>query len=394
MSCVPRTALVGWRHFWQPSDTNGRYSRWIRIYRTTSVATSPDRRAAKVIGSNSNHPIDWQPHKYPPDTALLKSTSGSTGEPKLFAFSAGAMLADGKHIIEGMKLQPNDVHYAHIAFGHSYGLGNLVMPLVIQGAAIALSSGFLPRTMIEDLRGSKATVFPTVPAVIRAFAESEAAAELPNTIRLVISAGGKLSPKIASKFATVSGRKVHNFYGSTETGGIAFDGTTRFENSIGHVGLPLPGVSVRILDKSARIEVSSAAISDTFTTLDGRRSHVLYDSGCWLPDGQLLVYGRCDRDVKIGGKRLSMSEVESALLSIPEVTMAWVHVLPGDNEEPQLIAAVTTDITLIELKSRLAGLLPAWKRPRRWLRLESFPLNTRGKVDGRALVKMFQEQRT
>lgn len=353
------------------------------------MAMARSAGAARIVGGTAECAMDWPVQQYPDRPAILKSTSGSTGLPKLYPFSASAMIADGRHIIEGMGLRPDDKNFAHIAFGHSYGLGNLLMPLLLQGNPVVLATGYFPTAMIADLEQSEATVLPTVPALIRAFVESGAAADLPRSVRLVISAGGLLPPLTAQRFQGLSGRKVHNFYGSSETGGICFDADPDVDNAAGHAGLPLPGVQVSLEPESRRICVSSPALSDDFNVGSGQRSTLLYDCGHWLPGGQLQVTGRCDRDVKIAGKRLSLAEVERAVLAVDGVDLAWVGALPGANDEPLLAAAVVAALPVCEIKRSLQRRLPSWKRPRKWLQLEQMPLTARGKIDVAELRRHF-----
>ena len=103
----------------------------------------------------------------------VKVTSGTTGELQAIRCTAANMKADGEQIIRTMGIRPDDCNLAVIPLGHSYGLGNLVMPLLLQGTAVVCASTFVPRQILQLIEKYKITVLPTVPAILRALAQLE-----------------------------------------------------------------------------------------------------------------------------------------------------------------------------------------------------------------------------
>ena len=211
--------------------------------------------------SGPNPAVSGDVAELPPDLCLLKTTSGSTGQPRALPFTAGNMIADGRQIISTMGIAEGDRNLGAIPLGHSYGLGNLVMPLLLQGTAIICSSEILPNALAQQIEQFRASVLPSVPAVLRALAESAAIAPRRSlqSLRRVISAGAPLRPAVAVKLWEASGLTVQNFYGSSETGGICFDRTGEATLTGRSVGEPLDGVSVRLDDKG-RVVVRSPAV--------------------------------------------------------------------------------------------------------------------------------------
>jgi acyl-coenzyme A synthetase/AMP-(fatty) acid ligase len=324
----------------------------------------------------------------PPSGAhLVKMTSGSTGTPKALFFGAEAMLADGRQIIAGMGLRSDDRHLAIAPLGHSYGLGNLVMPLLLQGCSLICAQDPWPHALLERIRKHAATVLPLVPPLVRslgALAESEA---IPSSVRLVLSAGGRLAPEIAERFAARWNQPVHNFYGSSETGGICFDPDGSRQN----VGLPLPGATIRI-DDAGFVEVSSAAVFRAPTDATAHGTFTVADRGQFEPDGSLTLSGRREDAVKIGGRRISLRTVEQTILEIEEVREAFVCALPRPgSEELRLAALIATDLTEEALEQRLRELLPTAQRPRLLRICSALPYNARGKVDRARAEAMFTD---
>src|SRR5690606_11203581 len=147
---------------------------------------------------------------------------GSTGQPRALFFTDAEMLADGRQLCAAMGIRESDINLGLIPWGHSYGLGNLVMPLLLQGTAIVSGTAPLPHAMAAVIAQTKPTIFPAVPALLRALADSTATAGQLASLRTIISAGAPLEAEIAQRFTDKFARKIHNFYGSSETGGISY----------------------------------------------------------------------------------------------------------------------------------------------------------------------------
>ncbi len=303
---------------------------------------------------------------------LIKSTSGTTGQFQPIYCTAGHLMADGRQVCATMGIRPADVNLALIPLGHSYGLGNLVMPLILQGTPVVCAAGFVPRQIPDWIERYRVTVFPTVPAVLRALAQLPDV-KPPAGLRLAISAGAPLAPEVARQFHEKLGVRVHNFYGASETGGICYDRTGAGRG----VGKPLRGVRVTIR-RDGRIVVASRAVVGT-----GR--FVLADRGEWGVRGELMLTGRVGVVANIGGKKVAPAVVEAELRRIAGVTDAWATVGRDAHGSDLLAAAVETDRPRAEIERVLAGRLPLWQLPKRWHIAGSLPRTDRGKLDTAAL---------
>ena len=311
---------------------------------------------------------------------LIKLTSGSTGKPRALPFTDAQMLADGRNVCASMRIASSDFNYALIPFGHSYGLGNLVVPLLAQGTAVVCGSSALPQIVAAEIARHRPTVFPAVPAILRALAAAEIEASQLESLRTVISAGAPLSPEIAGAFLRRFGRRIHNFYGSSETGGIAYDVTGEAALSGRSVGIPLQGVTCAP-EPGGRFRVTSAAV---FTignrrVRDGLGSFRPADRALFTDTGELRLLARTGRAVKIAGRRVDLGEIESALKQLAGVRDAYVMPLAGRADA--LAAAVAGETDGPALRTALAARLPRWKIPRIFRVVPEFPLTPRGKTD-------------
>jgi acyl-CoA synthetase (AMP-forming)/AMP-acid ligase II len=303
--------------------------------------------------------------------ACIKITSGSSAAPKAIACRAAHLLADGRNIIATMGVRPRDRNLAAIPFGHSYGLGNVVLPLILQGTAVVCAADYLPRQLIEWMVRYRVTVFPGVPALFRVLATLPPGLA-PGSLRTAISAGAILPPETAQAFQARFGIRIHNFYGSSETGGISYDRTGTASLTGRSVGRPLRGVRVAV--RGGRITVASAAVA----TPTGQ--WMLPDLGEWNGRRELVLLGRGGPGANIGGKKVHPLEIERALRSIPGVSDAHVW-LEHRGGRDLLAAAAETRHPRAKLEHALAEKLPAWKMPKRYVLAPQLPRTARGKLD-------------
>lgn len=344
-----------------------------------SLATTA--RAAFLLLNGELIPLPYaSPYRASTKACLVKLTSGSTGTPRALPFSHAQMLADGRQVCASMDIRPSDSNLAVIPLGHSYGLGNLVVPLLVQGTAIVCADIPLPNALALLAARHRPTVFPAVPALLNALAESDLPSDAFSSLRTVISAGAPLTPSTAVSFRNKFGLVPHGFYGSSETGGIAYDRAGDDTLTGRSVGMSLGGVSIIQLPR-ARIRVTSPAVFRRF-------GHSPADRARLEPDGRIVLLGRAGRLHKIAGRRLNLGELESSLRCLPGIADAFVGPHPEDPE--QLAAVLVTTLAPLPLRALLRAHLASWKIPRRLVPVATFPLTARGKPDNRALRTLLQ----
>jgi acyl-coenzyme A synthetase/AMP-(fatty) acid ligase len=303
---------------------------------------------------------------------LVKLTSGSTGRPRALAFTDAQMLADGRQVCTSMGITTADVNFAVIPLGHSYGLGNLVMPLLMQGTAVVCASVPLPHALSADIARWRPTVFPAVPALLRALAQADLPPNALLSLRTIISAGSPLSAETAQAFFQKFNLRPHGFYGSSETGGITYDRTGEATLTGRSVGTPLDGVTLAPR-RGGRILVTSAAVNGRLG------SYSPADRASFNEHGELVLKGRAGRLVKIAGRRLDLGDLERTLRALPDVRDAFVCTHPQNPDE--LAAVLATSLDTSALRTLVRRELAAWKVPRRLAVVPEFPLTARGKPD-------------
>src|SRR6185436_3031475 len=171
--------------------------------------------------------------------------SGSTGPVKATLTSEAQMVADGAHIVAAMGITASDAQIASVPISHAYGLGSLMMPLLMLGTPCVLRDSFVPHQLPADARRFGARIFPGVPFMFEYFLSHPPDDGWPPSLQLLISAGAPLSSATVRAFHARYGVKIHSLYGASETGAIAFDVSDEVDDS-GAVGTPLPGVTISL----------------------------------------------------------------------------------------------------------------------------------------------------
>ena len=303
---------------------------------------------------------------------IYKVTSGSVGMPMLIPCSARHLLADGRNIIRGMGIRGGDRQLGLIPFGHSYGIGNLVMPLLMQGTPVWTAKEWTISQIPDWISLHRLNVFPSVPSVLEMISRHPCN-HIARSLRLVISAGAPLSKEIAGAFFQRYKKRIRNFYGSSETGGICYDRTGKAGIRGDSVGKPLPGVRVSF-SPGKRIRVTSLAVAHA------SRTFLLGDCGERMPSGEVKIIGRIGRMAEIGGKKVKPQEIQHELEEVHGIRKSFVDVLEKGGRN-YLVAWYVGSRKVEEVRLALEKRIPAWKIPRKIIRRISIPHTGRGKVD-------------
>ncbi len=330
--------------------------------------------------------------------AILKLTSGSTSIPKAAIASELHLVNDGDHIVEAMGIRADDINATYIPLSHSYALGNVVMPLITQGTAAALCPPFNPSQFFRDITAGAATVLPGVPFMFERLKSTGTIDRLPECLRLLITAGARIDPTVVSWFRDRLDRKIHSFYGSSETGGIAYDDSEDVFEPL-PVGRAMPGTSIEIRTTDStgigRVFVAGNAVCAGYAHSDDAATSEFVDDGFltgdlgYLTGGRLVLTGRVSPLVNVAGRKVDPGEVAAYLRALPGVSDANVLGVACGTRGQQLVAFIVRGddrITPIAVRTACASSLSPHKIPRHIVIVDSLPLDERGKVDRDALL--------
>src|SRR6185436_14824563 len=208
----------------------------LRAWRIGQGVCAVEQSHASVLSNVS----DWSSLEMPKQCAHLKLTSASTGAARAVAFRGEQLAADAENIIATMGLRREWPNLGVISLAHSYGFSNLVLPLLLHGIPLYLAAP-LPESVKRAASEHANITLAAVPALWRTWHEASA---IPGNVRRAISAGAPLPVDLEQSIFETTGIKVHNFYGSTECGGIAYDASDRPRVEDACVGQPMRNVEL------------------------------------------------------------------------------------------------------------------------------------------------------
>lgn len=330
------------------------------------------------------------------DAALFKLTSGSSGTPKATVVTEAQLIADSRNIIAGMAIGPDDTQIAAIPLSHAYGVSVILIPLLLQGTPIVLRHTFVPGLLPADARACGARVFAGVPFMFQHFLAHPPAHGWPPALSKLISAGAPLPAETAHGFLTGFGVKIHSFYGTSESGGIAYDPSD--ESAAGDaIGPLLPGVSVELVAEdglppgTGRILVRSAGVASGYASgsdpgfRDG--GFLTGDYGRFDERGRLMLTGRASSFINVAGRKVEPGEVERILRMMPGIIDVHVTAAADARRGEQVAACLVADqdVTAIAVRQFCAAHLAAHKIPRRVVFVDAIPRTLRGKIDRAAV---------
>lgn len=326
-----------------------------------------------------------RPPVLPPEVTHLKLTSATTGAPRLVAFTQDQLAADADQIVAMMGLQPGQPNLGVISLAHSYGFSNLVLPLLLHGIPLIVVGSHLPESLRRAAAGHDRLTLPAVPALWRSWHEAGA---IPPAVRLAISAGAPLPLPLELAIHAASGLKVHNFYGATECGGIAYDPSDTPRSSADWVGLPMPGLRLSVAGDGC-LEVHGASVGLGYIPPDphhlGDRRHRTRDLVEIAADGGICLRGRASDLINIAGRKVAPESIEAVIADHPAVRGCVVFGVPDDDvlRQDRVVAIVGREIRAgveREIQAHALTRLPPWQMPKEWRWLPEIPTSVRGKI--------------
>lgn len=345
--------------------------------------------------------------------AYIIYTSGSTGTPKGVQIGHQSLVNFILSISHLYEINSSDrvLQFASVAFDVS--VFDIFVSLCT-GATLIIaneSERKSPEDLTALMNQQGITVAELPPALVQVLNPDK----FPH-LRLISVGGEKFSGELVSRWAT-SKRRFMNGYGPTETtvAVTVYECKGQWIKNP-PIGLPIHNVNAYVLNN--RLEPMPIGIpgelyigglnlsigylnndqltSKNFVTnpFDTGSKSKIYRTGDlvrWLPDGNLEILGRIDRQVKVRGHRIELEEIESILMSEQRIEQTVVEPCVDENGNNQLVAYVVLgsqqELNTVELRQRLQEKLPSYMVPSRFMYLEALPLTSNGKLDRKALPK-------
>ncbi|MGW7714735.1 acyl-CoA synthetase [Streptomyces chartreusis] len=348
------------------------------------------------------------------DPALIVYTSGTTGPPKGAVIPRRAVTHTLDALADAWQWTGEDVLVHGLPLFHVHGLVLGILGPLRRGGSVRHLGRFGTEGVARELNEGATMMFgvPTMyHRVAQALPEEPGLAQALGKARLLVSGSAALPVHDHERITAATGQRVVERYGMTETlmnTSVRADGEAR----AGTVGVPLPGVELRLVEEDGtpitsydgetvgEIQVRGPNLFTEYLNRPDATAAAFTADG-WFrtgdmavreADGYIRIVGRKATDlIKSGGYKIGAGEIENALLEHPGVREAAVTGEPDPDLGERIVAWIVpsdpqSPPSIEELADHVAARLAPHKRPRRVHHLDELPRNDMGKIMKRALT--------
>jgi malonyl-CoA/methylmalonyl-CoA synthetase len=342
--------------------------------------------------------------------AAIVYTSGTTGRSKGAMLSRANLASNAATLVEAWRFTGRDILLHVLPLFHIHGLFTAINTVLASGSSLLLLPRFDAALTLQHL--PQATVFMGVPThYTRLLQLPQLSREATAGVRLFVSGSAPLLPETHHEFLRRTGHVILERYGMTETlmnTSNSYDGVRK----PGSVGLPLPGIEIRVAQSAAS---AAPPDEDAIGTLEVRGPNVFagywrdpektrgeFTADGWFKTGDL---GRIDRDgyvhivgrakdlVISGGYNVYPKEVETELDALSGVSESAVFGVPhpdfGEGVTAVVVPRPEATLTEADIINSLQARLARYKIPKRVLLIDELPRNAMGKVQKNELRKAY-----
>jgi malonyl-CoA/methylmalonyl-CoA synthetase len=344
------------------------------------------------------------------DLAAFLYTSGTTGRSKGAMLTQDNLLSNALTLVDHWRFGSEDVLLHALPIFHTHGLFVATNVTLAAGGAMVYFPKFDAGQMLDWM--PRATAMMGVPTFYtRLLDDPRLTAETAGNMRLFISGSAPLLAETHRAFEARTGKRILERYGMTETNmntSNPYDGECR----AGTVGLPLPGIEVRICDDAGRelprgevgvLEVRGPNVFKGYWNMPEKTREELRETGFFITgdlatqgeDGYVTIVGRSKDLIISGGYNIYPKEIESLLDDQPGVLESAVIGVPhpdfGETPVAVLVAMEGTRPDLDQIRAEVSRALARFKHPRHYALVEALPRNAMSKVQKKLLREDFAD---
>ncbi|MCY4304649.1 MAG: malonyl-CoA synthase [Aestuariivita sp.] len=346
----------------------------------------------------------------PDDLAALLYTSGTTGRSKGAMLTHNNLLSNAKTLASEWRFDKTDVLLHALPIFHTHGLFVAINVMLVCGGSIV----FLPKFDLDEIIRQLPNVSSMmgVPTFYTRLLDDERLTrDLTKHIRLFVSGSAPLLVETYFDFEARTGHRILERYGMTETN-MNTSNPYEGERRAGTVGLPLPGVDLKIMKPNSdkivipgqigQIEVRGPNVFKGYWQMPEKTAAELRNNGFFITgdlgkmddDGYVYIIGRNKDLIISGGYNIYPKEIECVLDSQPSVMESAVIGVPDVNFGETVIGLIVPKEgetpNIEEIKSALAASLAKFKHPREIHIIDELPRNTMGKVQKNILRNIYK----
>ncbi|WP_411072541.1 class I adenylate-forming enzyme family protein [Streptomyces sp. cmx-4-25] len=337
-------------------------------------------------------------HLLHPGTEVCRFTSGTTGKPNCLEFSGRAVRAAAENWAAGTAMTADDRILCCAGLSNGLAFNTSLLSSFLVGAQLLLSHG-LPtsgriRRLASETRPTRLVAFP---ALYDSFVRTGAGRTDFASVRVAISSGAPLRADTKKRFTELTGVPMGNYYGVAEAGPLTYSTVTSAQS----LGRPLPGVDIQTrgaIDQDGAVHVRSASMATRYLNAPGLLESRIDDGGHYstgdrgrLEAGELVLTGRSNRMINVGGRKVDPVEVSNIISTVPGVEQAVILEVPDQHGEPAVAAVLVLGegFDVSEVRLRMRDNLAAHKVPTLIRVVETIPTTVIGKPVFHELRRLF-----
>jgi malonyl-CoA/methylmalonyl-CoA synthetase len=375
----------------------------------------PTEKAYHAVDFFRSAPDDRPPtHIRPDDPGIIIYTSGTTGKPKGAILTHKNLAHDARNIISIWEITSSDVLCHALPLFHVHGLCFALHTCLMAGAHILMLDAFTPKTVLDALSENQedkaCTLFMAVPSMYARLMDEAGEGKLPfEHMRLWTSGSAPLLPKDFERITKTFGKEPVEREGMSETG-MNFSNPVRGVRKAGSIGIPLPGLQVRIVDvktfqdvargETGEIWLKGPAVTPGYWRNPEETASTFTDGwfrtgdlGMVDQDGYYYLTDRIKHIIISGGENISPKEVEAVINRMDGVLESSVVGIPDEKWGERVVTAVVakkgSTLQPSEVQSFCKKHLHDWKCPKSVVLVDELPKNTMGKVLKENVKKLF-----
>ena len=361
-----------------------------------------------VLGKSEMGSVRRLPRISTTRNAMILYTSGTTNLPKGVVTTHANIEAQIGSLLQAWAYSDKDHTLCILPLHHVHGVINVISCTLWAGGTVEFLDHFSAEGVFAAFELGRVNVFMAVPTIYHkliAYYDTlsperrERLTEIMKKFRLMVSGSAALPVSVMERWEAISGQRLLERYGMTELG-MAISNPYQGERRAGHIGQPLPGVEVRLVDETnqwvavgepGEIQVKGENVFKEYWKKE-ETTEAAFTKDAWfktgdmavVEDGYYKILGRSSIDIiKSGGYKISALEIEEVLRTHSAIQDCSVVGIEKE-EWGEIVAAAlitnTPELGIEELNRWIREILPGYKVPRKYIFLKELPRNVMGKV--------------
>ena len=370
-----------------------------------------------VLGKDESVALAQLPDIDTSRNAMILYTSGTTNKPKGVVTTHDNLEVQISTLVKAWEWSASDKTMCVLPLHHVHGIINVVCCSMWSGASCRFIDGFSAEEIFKLFEEGEINVFMAVPTIYYKLIthwesltadKQQSLTKAMSAFRLMVCGSAALPVSVMEKWKIISTHTLLERYGMTEIG-MAVSNPYHGERRAGYIGMPLPGVDVKLVDENynevnagepGEIIVKGENVFKEYWNKPEATAKEFTADG-WFKTGDVAVVednyyrimGRSSVDIiKSGGYKISALEIEEELRKHDAIADCAVVGIPNDEWGELIVSALVLNdkaLNTDELNKWLRERMAAYKTPRKYLMVDELPRNAMGKVTKNDIKKLF-----